>query len=160
MKSPSFVENLDVAFSFKKRPTPLPGELRATWGIAILLTIVFHSRGKKTSLQRLHVVNWAVRSDTNRGQFLAALKGTSRNFNFVPRVEPSLNRAIELAAAENLVVIDHGRNLLLTKKGLAAAEELDSGNDAFVAEKAFLRAIKSAATEKKIEELLNWSVLL
>lgn len=160
MRPASFVETLDVAFSFKKRPTPLPGELRATWGIAMLLTIVFHSRGKKTSLQRLHVVNWAVRSETNRMQFLTALNGSGRNFNFVPRVEPSLNRAIDLAAAENLVVVNHGRNLLLTKRGLAAAEELDTAKDAFVVEKAFLRAIKSAATEKKVEELLNWSVLL
>jgi hypothetical protein len=155
----SFIEHLDVPFRFKQRPSPLPGELRATWGIALLLLIVFHSRGKKTSLQRLHVLNWAVRSETNRTEFRSALDSQSTSFNFVPRVEPSLNRAIQFAAAENLVLVDQGRNLVLTKRGLSAAEEINRGA-AFFLERSFLEAVKSASTEKKIEQLLNWSVLL
>jgi hypothetical protein len=155
----SFFQKLDVPFRFNQRPSPVPGELRLTWGIALLLLIVFYSRGKKTSLQKLHVLNWAVRSEGNRREFRAVLNREKSTFNFIPRVEPSVNRAIQFAIAEKLVIVDQGRRLTLTPKGLAAAREVN-GSDTFVAEKSFLEAIRAAATEKRMEELLNWSVLL
>ena len=159
MSDISFIRKLDIPFRFIRRPSSVPGELRMTWGIALLLMIVLNSRSKRTSLQRLHVLNWASRSAINREIFEGILTGEKSASDFIPRVEPSLNRAIQFAVAEKLVVIDQGKRVALTARGFGTAEEINKG-DALVAEKSFLKRIKSVATERRIDQLLNWSVLL
>ena len=147
---------LDIPFVFKRRPAPVPGDLRPAWRIALILLILFNSRQKKASLRKLHVMSWATRSSINRHTLLRYSKGDVSKDQIIPRVEPSLNRAIDLARGEGLVHIDKGKNLTLAEEGLKAAEELDKQNDFMEEEKTFLSEIKSFATEGNIDGLLTW----
>jgi hypothetical protein len=61
---------LDIPFIFKSRPSPVPGDLRPTWRIALILLILINSRSKKASLRKLHVVSWAARTAVNRELFI------------------------------------------------------------------------------------------
>jgi hypothetical protein len=147
---------LDIPFIFKRRPSPVPGDLRPTWRIALILLILLNSRSKKASLRKLHVVSWAARTSVNRELFIKYSKGEIAKDEVIPRVEPSLNRAIDLARGEGLVSIDDGKNLALSASGLKAAEEINGSDDCLVEEKAFLSEIKTFANETNITGLLSW----
>jgi hypothetical protein len=152
--------NIDIPFAFRQRPTPLVGDLRPAWRIALVLLMLLHSRGKKATLQKLHVLNSACRSmDTRRG-FLRYVQGEARKDEIIPRVEPSLNRALNLARGEGLVEIEKGKNMKLTPAGLKFAKQLDETSDCLEAEKVFLRAVESFATEGRVEDLFTWNISL
>jgi len=147
---------LDIPFIFKKRPAPVPGDLRPMWRISLILLILLHSRSKKASLRKLHVVSWAARSPANRASFVKYSKNEIAKDEIIPRVEPSLNRAIDLARGEGLMTIDGGKNLLLSSTGLLAAEEINRSTECLMEDKRFLAEIKAFANETNIDGLLSW----
>jgi hypothetical protein len=58
---------IDIPFRFKRKPMPIAAELRPDWKIATLLLILeVSSHAGKSSLMRLHVLNWAIRSPKYR----------------------------------------------------------------------------------------------
>jgi hypothetical protein len=146
----------DIPFVFKRRPAPVPGDLRPAWRIALILLVLLNSRQKKASLRKLHVISWAARSSVNRLTLIRYSKGDVSKEKIIPRVEPSLNRAINLALGEGLVLIDKGKNLTLAIEGVKSAEEFNGRKDFMVEEKNFLSEIKSFATEGNIDGLLSW----
>lgn len=152
--------NIDIPFAFRQRATPLVGDLRPAWRIALVLLMLLHSRGKKATLQKLHVLNSACRSMNTRRAFLRYVEGQARKDEIIPRVEPSLNRALNLARGEGLVEIEKGKNIKLTSAGLRLATQLDETSDSLVAEKAFLKAVESFATEGRVEDLFTWNISL
>ena len=147
-----------VSFLFKRRPSPLPGDLRPTWRVSLLLLMLLYSRGQKASLQKLHVLSWALHSEETRELLVKYADGEISKDEIIPRIEPSLNRAISFATAEKLVIVEAGKNLKLEPKGAAAARELEAA-DVFSAEKGFLQRIKPFLTEQNVKALLDWSLL-
>jgi hypothetical protein len=150
------LNKLDIPFIFKRRPSPVPGDLRPLWRIALVLLILLSSRSKKASLRKLHVISWAARSSINRGRFIRYSKGKIAKDEIIPRVEPSLNRAIDLARGEGLVTVDGGKSLTLSSIGLNLADEINRSEDCLIAEKQFLSEVKSFANETNIDDLLSW----
>jgi hypothetical protein len=92
----------------------------------------------------------------NRNAFIRYSKDEIAKDEIIPRVEPSLNRAIDLARGEGLVTIDGGKNLILSDAGLRSAEEIGASENCMTEERRFLSDIKSFATETNIEGLLTW----
>ncbi len=154
------IEIFDLPFSFTRRPSSFPAELRPTWRIALVILILFNSRSKRASLNKVHVTNWAIRSEKNRDAFLRCIRGETKKESLVPRIEPSLNRAIEYARAEGLIVVSGGRTLQLTTKGLCAAQEIVEDNYCMAVEKRFINDIKSAFSESSISQFLSWELPL
>lgn len=154
------LSQLDIPFTFERRPAPLPGDLRPAWRIAFLLLILLHSRAQKASLQKLHILNWAARTEAYQTLLLRFVAGTAEKDEIIPRIEPSLNRAIDFALGERLVAVQNGKSLVLTDRGLAAAREIDGAADCLRSEKMFLRQMRSFATERNMEDLLTWSLTL
>jgi hypothetical protein len=154
------LNNIDIPFAFSRRPTPLAGDLRPAWRIALILLMLLHSRGKKATLQKLHVLNWACRSVATRSAYMQYVEGKARKDDIIPRVEPSLNRALNLARGEGLIEIEKGKNIKLTPKGIILADRLNEDFDFLEAEKTFLVAVKSFTTEGKVEDLFSWNVSL
>ena len=128
--------------------------------MSLVLLMLLHSRGKKATLQKLHVLNSACRSMGTRSDFLRYVQGEARKDEIIPRVEPSLNRALNLARGEGLVEIENGKNIKLTSAGLKLAKQLDETSDCLDAEKAFLTKVGSFATEGRVEDLFTWNVSL
>jgi hypothetical protein len=73
-------------------------------------------------------------------------------------VEPSLIRAVNFARGEGLIEVEKGKNLKLTPKGVAAANEIESTEGCMVVEKEFLRAVRKFATEGNVEDLFTWNI--
>lgn len=154
----ALLANIDIPFTFRKRPTPLTGDLRPAWRMSLVLLMLLHSRGKKATLQKLHVLNSACRSMGTRNDFLRYVQGKARKDEIIPRVEPSLNRALNLARGEGLVEIENGKNIKLTPAGLKLAKRLDETPDCLDVEKAFLTQVGSFATEGRVDDLFTWNI--
>ena len=78
----------DQALRFKRRPMAIAAELRPDWKIAALLLILhLSSRGGKSSLRRLHILNWALRSVKNRAEFEQVREHEQPLFRFQFRFE-------------------------------------------------------------------------
>jgi hypothetical protein len=69
------------------------------------------------------------------------------------RFEPFLNRAVDFAIGEGLVVRSGGSRIELTAKGRHLAEELEAEKSAFVTEKTFIETIRQSVTEKLVNEM-------
>jgi len=145
---------------FAERPMPLPVDFRPAWRLGLLLLILkICCRGGQSSLERLNVLNWAIRTQGARETFIAFLERRSTPEAILVRFEPGLSRAIDLALGEGLLVrktTTAGSRLELTARGTGLADETNNHTDCLADEKSFLQRIKKDATEDRIRELLGW----
>jgi hypothetical protein len=152
------LDAIDIPFRFTERPTPLAGDLRPAWRVGLILLILLNSRGQKATLQKLHLLNSACRSDETRRAFIRYTQGEARKDEIVPRVEPSLIRAVNLARGEGLIEVEKGKNLKLTQMGAKTASQLDAAEDCMAVEKEFLRSVGKFSTESNVENLFTWNL--
>ncbi len=170
---------LDVSFTFTRRPCALPCVMRPAWRLHVLVLILDQCRGGKASLEQLHVLNWAIRTEESRQLFLQFIKGRRAPNQIIVRYDPSLSRAIGFAFAEKIVARHekqaalfedgNGKNagkkkappyrVLLSDRGHLLVQQIKGMTDAFVVEKEFLRAIGKKVTQEQIEMLFTWSPL-
>jgi hypothetical protein len=152
------IPKINVPFSFTRRPTPIPPDLRTDWRVAVLLLILYYSRGYRVSLKKLHVINWAIRSSENRELLLEYLLNKVQPHDIIIRFEPGIIRAVDFAKGYELIKMEYSKptGIMLTDKGIQMARKIDGFNDCFVKEKEFLRKIKPYVLEKNISSLLNW----
>lgn len=144
-------------FSFQRRPTPVPGDLRIAWRVALILIMLGSSRSNRASLAKLHVLNDAVRSDQH-GLLKAALADAHRELPWIFRVEPAFARAIDFVVGEKLATWTKatGRAALqLTKVGVKAAEAVMGLEGALVTERAIVSDLAKAITETTMATLLG-----
>lgn len=144
-------------FSFQRRPTPVPGDLRVAWRVALILLMLGSSRSNRASLAKLHILNDAVRSDQH-GRLKAALAGAHRDLPWSFRVEPAFARAIDFVVGERLAIWTKatGRAALqLTKVGVKAVEAVMGLQDALVTERAIVSDLAKAITEATVATLLG-----
>ena len=147
---------LGVPFMFKRRPVPVPGDLRASWKVFLVLGILHRCcRGSRSSLKRLHVLNWAVRSPDNLRALVAALEGELDPTTVLVRFDPSLNRAIDLARGYGLVESPRGDRVVLTATGMRAVAALSKA-DGLAEELEGLTEIGHRLSEGRADEILRW----
>jgi hypothetical protein len=128
-------------FSFELRPTPVPGDLRISWRLSVLLLMLFNSRGKKASLAKLHMLSDAVRSVAARKHLETIISTGSAPPTWRVRVEPAFGRAVDFLIGErfaNWIHVGNGAGLELTDKGVQAAKALQKIPDALSGESEFL----------------------
>jgi hypothetical protein len=158
MQDQELLDYLDIRFSFREQPIPLQPQLRVIWGLSVLVLILYICcRGGRSSIARLHLLNWAVRDDKNRERLTALLEKRSSPFANLIRYEPGFNRAIEYAIAESLVEVSDNNNLRihLLAKGRQLAEEIIAEENCLQDEKFFLREKCSSVTEELAKSLLR-----
>src|SRR5712691_3434873 len=98
------IASIRGAFNFRSRPASVPPDLRPAWKIAVLvLGLTKSGRAGKMSLKKAHVLNWAVRDELSREQFLRMINGDRRLEDVLVRFDPAFNRALDLAAGSGLV---------------------------------------------------------
>ena len=142
-----------VLFELAPRPEPIPWGPTASLGYSrVVVLIVGRSRGKRASLQKLHILAHAVRSRQNRENAAQLFKGHLRPVDFIVRVEPWLNRAIAFARAGGLIEFQSGKAVRLTKQGVQVFNILYASDDILTEEKSFIDAVASLATEELGEE--------
>ena len=135
---------------------PIAAELRPDWKIACLLLILERSsHGGKSSLRRLHILNWAVRSPRFRSEFERLRKDPLPLFGLSLRFEPAFSRAIDLAVGEGFVEWVAGDRLKITSRGKRWLSEIENDQSAMQAEREFLASIGKSVTESLASRILS-----
>lgn len=144
------------SFRFTRRPMAIAAELRPDWKIgAVLLILHLSSHGGKSSLRRLHILNWALRSSKNRAEFEQVREHQQPLFSFQFRFEPALGRAINLAVGEKLIEWVGGDRLQITAKGKRWVTEILKDEDVMQEERDFLKRIGRSITEPVATEMIT-----
>ncbi|WP_135610997.1 hypothetical protein [Methanococcoides sp. AM1] len=154
------IPQINIPFSFTRRPRPIPPDLRPDWRVTVLVLILDYSRGKKASLKKVNVINWAIRSPENREILHGYFIEKKPLHDIVIRIEPGISRAIDFAKGHGLVVMEYGNStgIRLTPKGKQFANKIETLHDCFTTEKDFLRSIKPYINEKDVNVLLNGGI--
>jgi hypothetical protein len=152
----TYSSGIDLPFRFKRKPMPIAAELRPDWKMATLLLILQRSsRAGKSSLKRLHILNWAVRSPKFRVEFEQAQKDPLPLFAFNVRFEPAFSRAIDLAVGEGFVEWVGGDRLQITAKGKRWATEIEKDQSVMGEEREFFSKIGKSVTEELAANMLG-----
>lgn len=142
------IKDIKIPIRFRRRPHPVTPDYRPGWKISLLLLILhLASRGGKSSLTRLHVLNWAVRTARHQEEFSETLSSKAPLFAFNVRFEPAFSRAIDLAAAARLVDWIGGSRICLTHAGEEIARKIKKNGTALRPEISFLEKVGKSITE-------------
>jgi hypothetical protein len=147
---------LQVPYSFLRRALPVPAELRASWVVPLVPAMLKNCcRGGRSSILRLHVLNWAARSDENEEVLRGAIDGHVPPSSVLVRFDPVLNRGVDLARGFGLVTVTGGDRVEITLRGEQTVEELET-HETMALLLGRLRRIGKTLTETKTSELLRW----
>lgn len=150
------IPELNAPFVFRSRAVDVPADLRPGWRIGIVVLLMkLCCREGKARFRQLHVLNWGVRTKENREILTRAVAEQVPLDTVIVRIEPSLNRAVDLAMAEGLVERISGDQLALTPKGIQLADVLLQDKTLFKDEKAFMLAIKKKVNETFVSDLFG-----
>lgn len=150
------IPELDVEFIFRRRPVALPGDLRPTWRIGLLALLLSQCcRGQRSSLTRVHVLNWAVRSEPNHEDLMSLVEGRLPPDALIVRFDPAFNRAIDFAIGEGLVRRVDGSRIELTDSGKAFANEISADPEVLLFEKRLASTIRQRVTETLVDNIFG-----
>ena len=152
----TLASGVDRPFTFKRRPAPVPAEARPLWKIAALLFILrLSSRSGKSSLRRLHLLNWANRSSANRDLFTSSRQAAMPLFRFNVRFEPAFSRAIDLAVGNGLVQWVGGDRIQISATGNRLVDGFLKDDSVLQDERAFLIGLGKSVTEAEADYILG-----
>lgn len=146
-----------TGFVFRERPKPCAGDMRISWRVSVTLLALLHSRGKKASFAKLHVLNDALRSQASREKLQAILDDKAPAYTWRLRVEPAFTRALDFLVGEGFAdwsVSSSRTTLTLTQSGIEAAKTIESLADALIDERAFLSGLATKITEGFVQQML------
>lgn len=150
------IPELKTEFLFRRRPASIPGDLRPGWRIGLLVLLLKNCcRGGRTSLARLHVLSWGIRTKENRENLQAAITGSLAPDSVIVRFEPLLNRAVDFAIGEGLVRRAGGNKIELTARGREFAMDMERVHTIFEVEKAFINVIRQRVTETLVNRMFH-----
>jgi hypothetical protein len=153
----SSLPSIQRPIRFTRRPLAIAPDFRKDWKIALLLLILeISSRSGKSSLKRLHVIHWAVRTSNHQHQFEQARNTNVPLFAFKVRLEPAFSRAIELAEAQKLAEWVEGGRVHITELGRSLTKEITK-REMMQEEVAFLTRIGKSITETEAMQLITGS---
>jgi hypothetical protein len=148
------IPELETNFVFRRRPLAIPGDLRPTWKIGLLVLLLKSCcRGSRTSLARIHVLSWALSAPDSRSALFAAISGQMDPRSLIVRFDPFLERALQYAIGERLVVHWRGRSIELTPSGKKLGAEILATEELFRSEKQFLAQIGNDVSEKLVNRM-------
>jgi hypothetical protein len=143
-------------FVFRRRPMPIAAELRPDWKIATLLLILqISSNAGKSSLKRLHILNWDLRSPKHRAEFEQARDDPSSLFGFQFRFEPAFARAIDLAVGDELATWIGGDRLQISPKGKRWIQQIIKDESILQDERGFLKRIGKTVSESAASNMIS-----
>jgi hypothetical protein len=102
--------------TFSKKPISIPPEYRPSYSIALIVLILkICCQGSKSSLLKLHLINWALKSNENKDSLKKFVLSNYTESSKTWGIEPSLNRALNYSVHEEICSIENGKYLLLEK---------------------------------------------
>lgn len=159
---------LDSPYIFRGRPSAVDPDLRPLRRVTVLLLLIDACRGGAANLEQLHVLDWAVRTEESRRTLLEFLTQHRSPDRAIVRFDPTLDRAVSLAAGCNLLMVTPRNSaettgavlpdfrVELTLHGQAALAELP--DDTFTTERTFLAALPRKLTQTDVRDLYTWGI--
>lgn len=148
-----FPELEGVGCEFRPYKALIPANRRTLWRVALLLCILkLASRGGKSSLIRLQVLDWGAMTAEGAEQILSFLDGAQRAIAAV-RYDPALVRAVQYAKASKLVC-GPAKKIEITEAGEAMVTEILNNQAILKKEIRILSAIGKRLTEKAVNEFM------
>lgn len=135
---------------FERRPSPVLAEHRPMYKIGqVLLVLSIASRGGKSSLPRLQLFNWALKSPERRAQLVRAVRAKELQ---VPAwgFDPVLAIALRIVIAEGLVA-ETSTGYEITESGQVLVKDILKDADLFGPERSFLSTLGKGLTEGMVE---------
>ncbi|AZO39217.1 MAG: hypothetical protein EOS81_22910 [Mesorhizobium sp.] len=131
-----------------------------SWGIAVLILALFHSRGRRSNFQKLQFLAHSVRLAEGRNEVRGLLSGEYKPADISVRVEPFLNRAVAFAHSLKLVQIEKGTSVSLTDQGTKMADAILAEEDSLKEEKRFLSEVAPRMTDALMKRVWRLEDLL
>jgi len=144
-------------FSFRVRPVAVPGELRISWRLAVIVLMLHHCRQQRASLIKLYILNDVVRSQSSASLLRRVVAGELGPMWWQTRIEPAFGRALDLAVGDGLVEwvsTSQGRGLMLTQAGKSAVAQVNA-LDVLTKEKELLKEFGPAVKEQFAKTLTS-----
>lgn len=151
---PKEVENI----TFINRPIPVPYNYRIVYKITQIALIIHICSGRKAcSLTKIHMISTSLNSKEEFDNLLNYVIHNRHEINLV-RFDPSINRAIDFALAEGILLRQKNGLFKLSPKGKEFVENIIKDKNLFIFEKSQLNQLGGNLTEDKIERLIAmWS---
>lgn len=150
------IPELSTSFVFRRRSIAVPGDLRPAWRIGLLMLLLKKCcRQSRSSLTRIHVLDWAVRTPDNQAPLRALLSKAVTQDPLIVRFDPALNRAIDYALGEGLVQRVAGSRIELTENGNALASDIIKDEALYPAEKSFVDELRQQVTESLVDRIFG-----
>ncbi len=143
----------------ERKPIAVPYNYRIMYKITQLLLIVYYccSRRKGCSLEKLHMISTALTSEKDYERLISFIDG--RMNIIIIRFDPTVNRAVTLALAENLLYRQSNGLFKLSVKGKEFVDEMDKNKTLMVREKELMNIISTNLTEERINGLMSdWRI--
>lgn len=136
---------------FSRRPVPVLPEHRSVYKISQVLLVLHFSRGQKSSLLRLHLFNWAMKSPKRMAFLQEAAKGGEL---LLPTwgFDPALAIALRYALAERLIT-QVANGYQLTDKGKGFIGDALKDAEIFRDEREDIRSVGKLITENMVESV-------
>ena len=145
--------------SFVKRPISLPPDYRPMFKVAqIVLILGYCCRSNRSSLLKLHLFSWALKSDFNGEKLTQWVQNNFQTDFSIWGIEPTLNRGVQYAMAEKIIrrVSDKYE---LADKGVVLFNSIRNDKELLKTEKDFLNVIGKKITNDRIADLVKkWTL--
>lgn len=137
---------------FERRPAPVIADHRPMYKIGqIMLILHLSSRGGKSSIPRLHLFNWALKSERRIEALVKAT--TSKNLSITAwGFDPALAVAIRYAIGDELIA-ETSNGYKITEIGESLAKRICADQAILTREINFLSRIGKSITESMIDKV-------
>ncbi len=139
---------------FNKRPDSIPYKHRISYRVTLIVLIIkICSSRKECPLVKFHIINDAMENRELINNIKRCLKRNSSEFAI--RFDSSLNRAIEYAIADGLIIQQGNKTYKLSVTGRDFANRLLKDSEILRNEKERLEKINTELDEKTLNSILN-----
>lgn len=138
---------------FEAKPDAIPYNYRISYKISIICLLIHSCCGRRgCSLIKMHIIGSAL-SDNRFKQKLKKFLNSHLQYNLIVRFDPALNRALEYAIADEMIVQQGNGTYKLSEKGKKLAKAISDDEEIFRSEKETLSEISLSLTEERIKEI-------
>lgn len=140
--------------TFSKKPISIPPEYRPSYTIGLIVLILkICCQNSKSSLLKLHLINWALKSNENKNSLKMFVLSNYTESSKTWGIEPSLNRALNYSVHEGICSIIDGK-YQLQEKGEVFYQKITENIEYLNEEIDFLNFLgKRKITDNRIETI-------
>jgi len=141
-------------FTFVRRPTSVPPDIRPEWRIPLVLMMVKQCRGGKASREQLHVLNTIFLNRDSYTSLIMELNGHSAPVSTIVQYEAAFDRALNWAEGFGFLIINDSNRFVLTELGNSIVTAINSNDSLFASERILLDGLPRSLTQNSISHVL------